>query len=192
LWSTGTNAANSIGTKIGFAVAADDTGALTYTSDNAQVYSAPHTPSFDAVDNIVLKANELFIGSATDNVCLKAATASVNIDNETADIDSLCSDSGLLERLITARNVTFSCEIVYDKHQVKLIDALLQNKSLSVMLNVGPKVGGNWVPGKCVNFYIPNAKVTSAPVGGTDAITVSLELAANVTSEVEDIYVNFV
>jgi len=33
LWSTGANAANNVGDLLGFAVSADDTGALTYTSD---------------------------------------------------------------------------------------------------------------------------------------------------------------
>ena len=40
LWSSGTNATTSAGDLIGFAVSADDTGALTYTSD----YSRPGTP----------------------------------------------------------------------------------------------------------------------------------------------------
>lgn len=39
LWNTGTNAANSVGTTIGFLVAADDSGSLTYTSDNMRIHS---------------------------------------------------------------------------------------------------------------------------------------------------------
>lgn len=192
LWNTGTNTANTIASKIGFSAAADSTGALTYTSATAQSYAAPFTPDFDDSSNIVVKSNELFLGSQSDNVCVKASSGTLSIDNETVDIDSICSESGLLERLTNARSVTLSLEIVYDRHQAKYVDSLLQNKTISAMLNMGPKSGGNWVAGKCVNIYLPSAKVTSANVGGDDAVTQSLELQAFVTDSAEDIYINFV
>jgi hypothetical protein len=63
LWNSGANTAQSIGTKLGFLVAADDTGSLTYTSDNAQTLTASYVPSYDAVDPLIFKSAELFIGS---------------------------------------------------------------------------------------------------------------------------------
>ncbi len=53
LWNSGANTANSIKTKIGFSNT-NDTGSLTYTSDSAQTYAAPYTPSYDADNKIII------------------------------------------------------------------------------------------------------------------------------------------
>jgi len=47
-WQSGTNTATTIGDYIGFSIAADDTGAKTYTGDNAAAYGSDPTPAVSA------------------------------------------------------------------------------------------------------------------------------------------------
>ena len=79
LWNSGANAANSIGTTIGFDVSADDTGATSYTADNALTYNPVATPTYDSAGNIVVKNSQLFIGDFDSNLCLNATEASFTV-----------------------------------------------------------------------------------------------------------------
>lgn len=51
LWSTGTNAANSVGTTIGFSVAADDTSATSYEADNTNALGKAFKAQGDSDNN---------------------------------------------------------------------------------------------------------------------------------------------
>ena len=60
------------------------------------------------------------------------------------------------------------------------------------MMNAGPKDGsGNWIPGKCVNVYMPNAKINQHDLGGDTFVTIDLGAAGFVTSSTKDVYVNY-
>lgn len=90
LWNTGTNTANSVGATIGFAVAADDTGATSYEGDNAiDLSESSLTVSYDDSDNIVVKNNELMIGDFDDNFCREASNVSFTIDTPTEEVGML-------------------------------------------------------------------------------------------------------
>lgn len=193
LWNTGANAANSIGTKLGFSVAANDTGAVTYTSDNAQTLTSPYTPSYDSADAIIIKGAELFVGSSTDNVCICAQSVSLTITKEVEDEDCICEENGVASKIPTARTVEMSVTATLNKYDASILDALLKNSTISAMLNAGPKVGGNWVAGKCFNAYLANATVSSFTTTGDNFIQAEFKLKGFVSSSgTKDIYINFV
>lgn len=192
LWSTGANAANSIGTTIGFIVAADDTGAVTYTSDNAQSYATAITPSYDAADAIIIKGAELFIGDQVDNLCICAQSVSLTVSKTVEDVDCICEETGVKEKIPTARTAEMSVTAVLNKYDASLLDALLKNKGIAAMLNAGPKVGGNWAAGKCFNGYLQNCTVASYTTTGDSFIQAEITLRGYVTTSSKDIYINFV
>jgi hypothetical protein len=192
LWNTGANTATSCGAAIGFSLAADDTLALTYASDSALTYAAPFTPDYDDADNIIVKSAELFIGTATDNFCRKASSVSVTVNTPTADVTSICAETGLYERVPSKREVSVTATILLEKHEVGLFDKFINNTGSQLMCNIGPKVNGNWVAGKCMNIYFGNASISSLKVGGDEFVTMEVTAKGYVTSSLEDVYINFV
>lgn len=192
LWNTGSNAANSIGAKLGFLVAANDTGVLTYTSDNAQSFVAPYTPSYDSSDAIVIKGAELFIGNQNDNVCICAQSVALTISKEVEDVDCICEETGVLEKIPTSRTAEMQVTAVLKQYDAALLDALLKNTGISAMLNAGPKIGGNWASGKCFNAYLRNCTVSAFTTTGDSFLQVDITLKGFVTTASKDIYVNFV
>jgi hypothetical protein len=191
-WNTGANTVNSIGATLGFIVASDDTGAVSYVSDNEQSYASSITPSYDNADPIIVKGAELFIGNETDNVCICAQTVSITISKEVEDVDCICEESGIKEKIPTSRSAEMTVTAVLKKHDVTLLDALLKNARVQAMMNAGPKTGGNWVPGKCFNVYFQNATVSQYTTTGDSFIQASITLKGYVTSTKKDVYLNFV
>jgi hypothetical protein len=191
LFSSGTNVANSIKAKIGFATT-DLTGAVTYTSSTEQVYTAPYMPSYDTVDSIVIKGAELVVGTVSDNLCFDAQSVSIKISKKVEDVDSICESNGILEKIPTSRTCEMSIKTVLKKHDAALLEALLQNTGVSAMLNAGPKNVGNWIAGKCFNTYMQNCTVSDFKTGGESFISVELLLKGFVTSTGKDIYLGFV
>jgi len=195
LWNTGAGTAQTIGTKLGFSVTSDDTGALTYSSNNAQSYAAPYTPSYDNVDPIVVKDAELLIGTQSQNVCVCARTVTVTIAKEVTDADCICEETGTKEKVATARQVTLEAEFFLNKHDAQMVDQLINNATISAMLNVGPKNGGNWIAGKCVNVFLKNAAITSFSRTGDEFILGSVTITGFVSSDSslgKDLYLNFI
>lgn len=193
LWSTGANTANSIGATLGFLVAADDTGAVTYTSDNAQSYAASITPVYDSSDAIIVKGADLFIGTQADNICICAQTVSLTISKTLEDVDCICEETGILEKIPTARTVEMSVTAVLKKHDVALLDALLKNSGISAMFNAGPKTGGNFVPGKCFNAYLPNCTVSAYKTTGDSFIQAEITLKGFVSAAGgKDVFLGFI
>jgi len=192
LWLTGTNAANSIGTKLGFVVSADDAGAVTYTSDNAQVYSSSITPSYDSTDAIIVKGAELNIGTQEDNLCVCAQSVSVSISKEVEDINCVCEETGVKEKIATARTVTMEVVATMKKYDVELLSALIKNEGISAAMTCGPKSGGNFVGGKCFNVYMQKATVSAFTTSGESFLQVNFTLEGYVTSTEKDVYVNFI
>lgn len=191
LWFTGANAANTIGTKLGFIVSANDTGSVTYTSDNAQSYAASLTPSYDADNKIVIKGAELFIGTSSDNVCFCAQSVSLTITKETEDVDCICEESGILEKIAVSRTAEMEIVAVLKKHEVALLDAMLKNNGISAMMNAGHKTGGNWIAGRCFNTYMQTCTVAAFTVSGDSFIQANISLKGYVTTSTKDVFLNF-
>ena len=191
LWLTGTNTANSLASKLGFTVA-DNVGALTYTANNAQSYVASYTPSYDSADSIIIKGAELFIGTQTDNICVCAQSVSITVSKSVEDVDCICEETGVLEKIPTSRTAEMSITTVLKKYDAALLDALLKNTTVSAMFNAGPKVGGNWAGGKCFNVFVNNCTVSTFKTTGDSFLQVELTLKGFVTTIGKDIFLNFV
>lgn len=193
LWSTGANTAQTIGTKLGFLVAADDTAALTYTSDNAITLSSPQTPSFDAADPQVAKNNEVFIGDFFDIDCFCASSINLTVANEKTDVLCVCAESGKQESVIIGREITVEIEAVLEQYEADKFHRYHTNQTTRLMYNFGEKSGGNWVAGKAVNVYIPTATITAFNVDDADGlVSLSMTLTAYVDSSGNgECYINF-
>lgn len=184
LWSTGANTANTVGDKIGFSVAADDTGALTYTSDSAISFSAPATPAFDTADPIVAKNNEVLLGNQDDNFCFKANSITATLSNTRSVIEDICAETGRSGSIFNERTVTVSVSALLEKYEADKFRKFRENESTKFCHNFGQKdSSGNWQAGKCVNFYVPTAVITSFDLGDNDGL-VSLEM--ELTAFVDD------
>jgi len=191
LFDTGDNAGSSLALKLGFDVE-DKIGASFYESDSAQSYESELTPSYDSADAIIIKGAELFIGNQEDNACICAQTVSLTVAKEVQDVDCICEETGVKEKIATARTVEMSVTAVLNKYDAQLLDALLKNKTIGAMLNAGPKIGGNWAPGKCFNSYLQSCTVASYTTTGDNFIQAEITLRGFVTTSTKDLYLNFV
>lgn len=196
LWNTGTNAANTIGDKIGFSTAADDTGtgATTgYTSDNALTLSAPHTPSFDSQDPAVAKDNEVMVGGTSDYLCFKASTADISVATAKADILNICAESGKSGSIIQSREVTITVQALIEQYDARMWKAYRANDNVKFQYSFGVKSGGNWVAGQCGAIYAPTMTVSSFEIVDNDGIAnLSMELKGYVNSSGEgEFFMNF-
>lgn len=192
-WATGTNTANTIGTKLGFSVGADDTGSLTYTSDNAQSWVAGYTVSFDAADPLVAKANEVLLGDSTDNVNFCADSLDISFENTNAQVKCIGAETGVESNFFSERVATISITGRLEKHDANMINRFLNNTDTRFCYNFGEKSGGNWVAGKCGSVYIPTCTVTSFNMTDLDGVVgVEIELQSFVDSSGNgEVYLNF-
>jgi hypothetical protein len=108
------------------------------------------------------------------------------------DVDCICEESGILEKIPTARSVEMTVTAALKKHDVALLDALLKNSGISAMMNAGPKTGGNWIPGKCFNAYVQNCTVSSYVTSGDSFLQANLTLKGFVSNSGKDLFLNFV
>lgn len=187
-WLTGTD---SIGATLGFT--ADDTGALTYTSDVAQDYSSPQSPSFDVADPLAAKDNEVMVGLASEPTCFKASSMSFSISTPKADILSVCATSGKDGSIIQSREVTVSVTALIEQYDAKQFERFRNGTEVKFQYSFGTKSGGNWVAGKCGYLYIPTAVIQSFAVADADGLaTLELELKAFVNSSGDgEVYIGF-
>lgn len=192
LWNTGGNAANTIGDKIGFSVAADDTGATSYVSDTAQSYAAPHTPTYDSTSPVVAKANEVKFGDFDDYACFGASNVSVSISGSKADLLSLCASSGKSGSLITEREVSIEVVARLDQHDADKFRRYRSNSNVEFSYSFGEKSGGNWVAGKVCNIYVPTAVISEYSIQDTDGVLeLNMTLKGYVSNGLGEVYVNF-
>jgi len=193
LWNTGANAATSIGSLLGFSVAADDTGSLSYTGDNVLDFSAPQNPSFDVADALAAKHNEFLIGDAADNMCVDASTVTWNVDLTKVNVESICAESGIIESVFNERSVPVSATILLKKGEAKRFHKFHKNDSVGIAYHFGEKSGGNWVIGKSGSLYVPEATITSFEIADEDGYAVlNLEFQAYVNQDGEgEVYQNF-
>ncbi len=195
LWSTGANTAQTIGGKLGFVTASDDTGFLTYTSDNVQSWSAPYTPSVDTNANpLVVKASELMIGDFDDYGCSGAQSFNLTVTNTLQNVPDICEESGIAEKLLSQREVSAEIVLTLSRHDADKFKKFRTGDDIRLAFNGGIKDGGQWVAGRCVNVYMPQAKVSSYSVTDTDGIvTIEMTVTGYVpASGAGEVFINFV
>lgn len=195
LWSTGANTAQTIGSKLGFVISADDTGSTSYTSDNAQVWSAPYSPSSDSNSQpLVVKNSEVMIGDFDDYACSGAQSFTATIANTLQNVVDICAESGVAEKLLNQRVVTVDTVLTLRRHDADKFKKFRRGDDIRFCFNGGVKEGGNWVAGRCVNFYMPQAKISAYAVTDTDGIvTIEMTLTGYVpASGAGEVYINFV
>jgi hypothetical protein len=193
LWNTGANTANTVGDKVGFSTAADDSGSLTYTSDNAVSFAAPQTPSYDAADPLAAKGNELLIGSQTDTVSIKADSVTLSCKLGRKEIADVNAESGISGSILNKREVTVKVVAILNQYDASKFKAFRQGDSVALQYSFGTKSGGNWVPGKCGCVFLPNAVIKSMSHPSNDGIIVmDMEIQAFVgTDGAGEFYLNF-
>ena len=176
LFDTGTNAAETIAAVLGFP-AADQTAALTYTSATPIALGSPFSPAFDSSDPLSAKANLMMLGGPTDNLCVAASSVTVSVTNTKANINSICSESGVASSLITERAVTVSMTLQLNQYESARFHRFHENETTRFMYIFGTKSGGNWVAGKCGAIYIPTAVISSLETADQDSYQiVNIEL----------------
>ena len=196
LWNTGTNAANTIGDKIGYSTAANDTGtgATTgYFSDSALSFASPQTPAFDSADPLAAKDMEVLLGDTADYLCFEASSVSISLSTPKTNISSVCSVSGISGSIVNERNATITIQATLDQYDAQEWKAYRANENVKCQVSFGNKSGGNWVAGKCGAFYVPTATITSFEVVDNDGLAnISIELAAYADSSGNgEVYINF-
>jgi len=197
LWNSGGQTANTIGDKLGFSVAADDTGVAAttgYTSDNAVSFAAPYTPSFDSASPLSAKDNEVMVGDSDDYVCFKASAVDFSMALTNRKISSVCAVSGVSGSLINAREVTVTVTALLEQYEADKFRKFRENEDTRFQYSFGNKSGGNWVAGQCGMLYLPTTTITSYTISDDDGLA-SLELV--LTSYVDDsgngeVYLGFV
>jgi len=178
LWNSGANSANSIGSTIG-ATSVDQTSALTYTLVNPIDLTAGITPSYDTADPLVAKSNEVLLGDGDAINLIKASRVSVSINNSRKEIEDVTANSGVSGSVITVRESKFSFITILDKYDVDKFKRFREGQTTRFLYNFGVKAGGNWKPGRCGSFYVPNATITSFKLNDDEGlITLECELAA--------------
>lgn len=182
-WATGTNTANTIGTKLGFVVSADDTSATTYTSDSAISLAPAATPSYDAADPITAKNNTVFLGDHDDNVCFHPSSVGVTISTPKRNINDICAETGKSGSIIQSREVTITVKSLLAQYDADMFRRFRSNADTRFFYAFGNKSGGNWVAGQCGGIYAPTNSVTSFNVTNDDGlVSLELELKAYVDS----------
>lgn len=179
LWNTGANTANTIGDKIGFLTAADDTGnsgAVGYTSDNAQSWAPSLTPSYDSADPQAAKNNEVLIGDANDLACFCASSIDITVTNDIQDVNCVCAESGVQEKLISGRSIEINLVGVMERHDADKFQKFRSNTDVKFLYNFGSKSGGNWVAGTCCSIYVPSATISAHELGD-DAGIVTMQIS---------------
>jgi len=190
LWKTGTNGSDNtdthIGTKLGFSDAADDTGGLTYTSDNAQSFAAPYTPTYDGADPLVAKNQEVMFGTATDYACAEVSAITFNVSSPKSNITSICAESGVSGSVVSSRTSAITVSGLLTQYDSSIYNKYRTGDNVKFQYSFGEKVGGNWTAGACGYAYFPTCTVSSFEVVDVEGLLgFNLELAPYVNDSGE-------
>lgn len=193
LWNTGAGAAQDAAAPLGFDDA-DETGAFTYTSDNAQTLSSPQTPSFDSSTPLVAKNNEVYLGDSDDLTCLITSSAEFALSNEKAFVNDVCAESGRSGSVVTKRTITATISGVLPQYDVDRFHRFKNGTTTQIFYIAGNKDGsGNWQAGENMTHWMPNATIVSFEVNDQDGlVSWTLVAQAFVDSGLGEYYINFV
>lgn len=185
-WQSGASTGTSIGSTLGFTVSADDTGATTYTSDNAISLASPQTPSYDSASPLVAKNNEVLLGDVDDYACFAASSISFSMSTPKTDILSICATSGKSGSVINERAVTIEVSSLLEQYDADKFRKFRENENTKFQYSFGNKSGGNWVGGQCGCLFVPTATITSFEIADQDGlVALNMTLTAYVNDDAE-------
>lgn len=193
-FATGPNTASTLATVFGY-TATNKTGATNYTSQSVQNWAAAYTPSVDSdTSKLIAKSNELMIGSFDEYTCAGAVSASLSLNKTVVDLEDLCAETGVEAKFEDVRDSRLKVVLNMKQHEAKNWYNFRNEQVVSAAFNGGPKIGGNWVAGKCVNFYMPRAKIVDFKISGDTNVRIEIELQAYAegASETSEVYGNLV
>jgi hypothetical protein len=192
-FSTGTNTANTIAPKIGFAVA-DETSATSYDSDAAITFAAPYAPAFDDSDPLSAKDNEVFFGNGANPGITSVQSVRVNFNNSLVTQEDVTKASGIESKMIDRRTITVDMRFSMKQADSSAYRNYQKGNNVQFAYNFGVKAGvGNWVPGKCGNIFMPSAVISRYSITDLNGVaTVDAQLTAYVDSNGNgEFYMNF-
>jgi len=186
------NGANSIATLIGFDDSADDTGATTYTSDDAITLST--TYSATSVDPLVCRDHEVLIGDGTQTACTREVNSvTFTLTNTSEPQPSICSSTGRAAIAVTGKAATVELDVTLDKYDADLMAKMRNNTTVSFLYNFGTKDSNGFEAGKSGCLYVKYAKVTTHTVGDRDGtVNAIITLTAFSSSGNDSVFMNFV
>mgnify|MGYP000248985189 CR=1 FL=1 len=196
LWKTGTNGSDNtdthVGTTLGFLDNADDTGATSYTSDNAVSWSSYYAASFDPTDPLIAKSNHVMLGDAINNTCFAASTVNISVTNTKADIKTVCSDSGKAGSIFNKRDISIELVALLERNNADFFKKFRTGDNVMFSYTAGNKVGLNLEAGKIFNCFSPTATITSFSLGDSDGlVTLNMTLTPYVSSGLGEFFINF-
>lgn len=171
-WNTGANTANTIAAKIGFSAAADSTGANSYDSASVIVLADALTPELDDSDPLVAKDMEVLIGDQDNYVSACVETMQASVGLEVGDQRCISAVSGVESKIVKKRNGSVEMTISLEPYDAEYFDRFINNTTTKLCFNFGPKVGGNWVPGKCGMVYWPTGTISAVKLADSDGTVV--------------------
>lgn len=165
---TGTNNANQIDTLIGF-THTDHTAATFYLSDSAISLAAPHTPAYDNADPRVAKNNEVLLGDSDDTSCFCASSIEINVTLEIQNVECVCAESGVQEKIINRRTIELNVTGLLDRYDADKFDKFANNSDVRFQYSFGQR-SPNWVAGTVCSIFIPTATISSHELGDNNGI----------------------
>lgn len=187
-WASTTD---TLGAAFGFT--ADDTGAFSYDSDDAQDYSSPFTPTFDSSNPLAAKANIGFLGDFDDNVCFSIRSIDFTLSDAKEDKLDICADSGKSGTVVDSREVTVDLVANIPQHDADKFKRFRTNQTTKFMWNFGTKSGGNWEAGKCGSLYMKTATISAFKLGDeAGQVVMEMTLSGFVDSGNSEVFLNFV
>jgi len=191
LFASGTNNANSIDTTLGFSV--DLSASLTYTSATEQSWAAAFSRTDDSnVNPLIVKYNEVLFGTFDRTVCSQVQSFTATLTNELQDVPDICAESGIGEKRSISRSTEVAIVMSLAKHDADVYEKFRTGDIVKFAFNGGVRVGGNFVAGRVVNFFMPEAKVTAFEVSDQDdVVVINATLSSEANSQgLGSVYVN--
>lgn len=139
------------------------------------------TESYDESDPIIARGQQIFIGDASDNICIDSSSVTINVNTPKQLITSICEESGNYKSLIGSRSATVSVSAHLEDDDRRFFDKFQRGDTTQFAFVAGKKTSVNgklqWKAGETFVVYGSPASITSwAVTGSNDVYMLDLEL----------------
>jgi len=98
---------------------------------------------------------------------------SASLTNSIIDIDSFCAETGRSATAISSREDAITLTAFVENYDVKKWHKYHKNSDVGFMWTWGDKdSAGNWIPGKTMSLWIPQAKISEFVLDEQDSILI--------------------